>query len=101
MKEYEIYLPTTHNDGSPTDPGEIERLKGVLAKAFGGYTHLRQRSEGAWSMGRVTFRDEVTIVRVLDDGSAKFDMTAFQKSVEDALRQKSVLIVERAVSVVS
>ena len=101
MKEYEIYLPTTHNDGSPTDSGEIERLKEGLAKAFGGYTHLRQRSEGAWSMGGVTFRDEVTIVRVLDDGSAKFDMPAFKKSVEDALRQKSVLIVERAVNVVS
>jgi len=38
MKEYEIYLPTTHNDGSPADPAEIERLKGMLAKAFGGYT---------------------------------------------------------------
>ena len=33
-------------------------------------------SEGAWRMGGVTFRDEVTIVRVLDDGSAKFDMRA-------------------------
>lgn len=101
MKEYEIYLPTTHNDGSPTEPGQIERLKTVLEKAFGGYTHLRQRSEGSWSMGGVTFRDEVTIVRVLDDGSSGFDMRAFKKSVEQALRQESVLIVERAVSVVS
>ncbi len=101
MKEYEIYLPTTHNDGSPTDPAEIDRVKEVLSKAFGGYTHLRQRSEGAWSMGGVTFRDEVTIIRVLDDGTARFDMPAFKKSVEQALRQKSVLIVERAVNVVS
>lgn len=101
MKEYEIYLPTTHNDGSPTNSAEIERLKAMLAKAFGGYTHLRQRSEGAWSMGGVMFHDEVTIVRVLDDGSAGFDMTAFKKSVEQALRQESVLIVERTVSVVS
>jgi hypothetical protein len=101
MKEYEIYLPATHNDGSPADPSEIERLKEVLAKAFGGFTHLRQRSEGAWSMGGVMFRDEVTIIRVLDDGTAAFDMRAFKKSVETALRQRSVLIVERGVSVVS
>lgn len=101
MKEYEIYLPTAHNDGSPTDPKEIERLKSSLAKAFGGYTHLRQRSEGAWSMGGVMFRDEVTIVRVLDDGTAQFDMVAFKKSVEEALQQKSILIVERTVNVVS
>jgi hypothetical protein len=101
MKEYEIYLPTTHNDGSAADPAGIERLKEGLAKAFGGYTHLRQRSEGAWSMGGVMFRDEVTIVRVLDDGTAKFDMRAFKKLVEITLRQKSVLIVERGVSLVS
>lgn len=101
MKEYEIYLPTAHNDGRPTDTAKIERLKEMLAEAFGGYTHLSQRSEGAWSMGGVTFRDEVTIVRVLDDGSAHFDMSAFKKSVETALEQESVLIVEREVSVVS
>lgn len=39
--------------------------------------------------------------QVLDDGSAQFDMPAFKKSVEEALRQKNVLIAERAVSVVS
>jgi hypothetical protein len=101
MKEYEIYLPTTLNDGTAADPAELERVKETLAKAFGGYTHLRQRSEGAWSMGGVTFRDEVTIVRVLDDGSAQFDMRSFKKSLEISLKQESVLIVERAVSVIA
>ncbi len=101
MKEYEIYLPTTHNDGSPTDSCEIEQIKSRLGKTFGGYTHLRQSSEGSWSMGGVTFRDEVTIVRVLDDGSAKFDMSAFKRSMETALKQESVLIVSREVDVVS
>lgn len=101
MKEFEIYLPTTHNDGTPTAPAEIERIKAQLAKVFGGYTHLRQRSEGTWRMGGVMFRDDVTIVRVLDDGTARFDMAAFKKSAERALRQKSLLIVERAVNVVS
>lgn len=101
MKEYEIYLPTTHNDGRPTDRAEIARLKATLAKAFGGYTHLRQRSEGSWSMGGVTFRDEVTIVRVLDDGTADFDMRAFKKTLEGVLEQDTVLIVEREVTVIS
>jgi hypothetical protein len=101
MKEYEIYLPTTHNDGRPTDAAEIDRFKGTLAKTFGGYTHLRQRSEGAWSIGGVTFRDEVTIVRVLDDGTADFDMSEFKKTLEGVLEQESVLIVEREVTVIS
>jgi hypothetical protein len=101
MKEFEIYLPTAQNDGSATNPGEIERTKKTLAQAFGGFTHLRQRSEGAWSMGGVTFRDEVTILRVLDDGTANFDMHQFKKTLEAALKQENVLIVEREVTVIS
>jgi len=101
VREYEIYLPTKQNDGKPVDSSAIERLKHELAKAFGGYTHLRQRSEGTWSMGGVMFRDEVTILRVLDHGTAHFDMRAFKKTAEIVLKQESVLIVERTVNVVS
>ncbi len=43
----------TMNDGTPVDGGEIQRIKDQLVKAFGGYTHLKQRSEGAWRMGGV------------------------------------------------
>ena len=100
MKEYEIYLPTTHNDGTPADAAAIGRFKVILANAFGGYTHFQQGSEGSWSIGGVTFRDEVTIVRVLDDGKNDFDMPAFKRSLEAALKQQSVLIVAREVSVV-
>jgi hypothetical protein len=49
-------------------------------------------------MGGVTFYDEVTIVRVLDDGSAHFDMTTFKKSIETALQQEAVLIISRQVA---
>ena len=101
MKEYEIYLPTTHNDGTPTDRAAIERFKGMLASAFGGYTHLRLSSEGSIEGRRGNFPGRGTIVRVLDDGKNDFDMPAFKKSVETVLQQQSVLIVEREVSVVS
>jgi hypothetical protein len=38
-------------------------------------------------MSGVTFRDKATTVRVLDDGSAHFDMSAFKKALEVALKQ--------------
>ena len=98
MQEYEIYLPTTLKDGTPVEAAKIQGIKDSLVKAFGGYTHLNHRSEGAWRMGGVTFHDEVTIVRVLDDGSAHFDMTAFKKSIETALQQEAVLIIRRQVA---
>jgi hypothetical protein len=100
MQEFVIYLPTTMNDGTPVDSGEIARIKDTLVKAFGGYTHLSHRSEGAWRMGGVTFHDEVTIIRVLDDGSAHFDMQAFKKSIEAALKQEAILIVAHDVKAV-
>ena len=105
MQEYEIYLPTKHNDGAPVDPAHIERIEQELARKFGGYTHLKQRSKGLWRMGGVTFMDEVTIVRVIDDGLAPFpgsdpfDMPAFKRELEELLQQESVLIVAREVNV--
>src|SRR5688500_13489385 len=100
MQEFEIYLPTTLNDGTPVDAKEISQIKETLAKIFGGYTHLNHRSEGAWRMGGVTFRDEVTIVRVLDDGSARFDWPNFKNDIETALKQEAVLIINREVTAV-
>jgi hypothetical protein len=38
---------------------------------------------------------------VLDDGSADFDMPKFKKALKRSLRQDTVLIVEREVSLVS
>jgi hypothetical protein len=98
MQEYEIHLPTTLKDGTPVEAAKIQEIKETLVKAFGGYTHLNHRSEGAWRMGGVTFHDEVTIVRVLDDGSAHFDMTTFKKSIGTALQQEAVLIISRQVA---
>ena len=98
MQEHEIYLPTTLDDGTPVEAAKNQGIKDTLVKAFGGYTHLNHRSEGAWRMGGVTFHDEVTIVRVLDDGSAHFDMTAFKKSIETALHQEAVLVISRQVA---
>lgn len=49
MLEFEIYLPTTMNDGTPVDGGEIQHIKDKLVKAFG-YTHLNGRNTGAMRM---------------------------------------------------
>jgi hypothetical protein len=99
MREYDIYLPATLNDGTPVEPAEIHRIREELIDAFGGYTHLKHRGDGAWRIGGVTFRDEVTIIRVLDDGTTPFDMMGFKKSLEVALKQQAVLIVARDVQV--
>ena len=99
MRELEIFLPTTLNDGTPVDAAEIAQIKDALLKAFGGYTHLDHRFEGAWRVGEVTIRDDVTILRVLDDGRGTFDMASFKRTIEAALGQDAVLIIARDVRV--
>jgi hypothetical protein len=98
-REYDLYLPISCNNGKPVDPLVMERIKQELARAFGGYTHFNHRNEGAWRVGKVTFRDEVTIVRVLETEPSKFDMPAFKKKLEAVLQQETVLIVARDVQV--
>ena len=85
MKEIEIYVPGRQKDGTLVELTAIESIKATLTKAFGGFTHLQQRSKGVWKMAGTTFHDDVTIMRVLDDGSAKFDMQKFKKSLERTL----------------
>ena len=59
MKEYEVYVPLTHNDGAPVDPKILVRLRDRLLEQFGGLTFFPQRNEGFWTFGGVTYRDEI------------------------------------------
>ena len=100
MREFDLYLPARRQDGPPIDPEVIDGVKQALTEAFGGYTHLKSRSEGAWRVAGVTFRDEITIMRVLDDGAARFDWANFKRDLEHRLDQEQILIVRREVEVV-
>jgi hypothetical protein len=87
------------NDGTLIDVTMVEGFKEELKTAFGGYTHLKQPNEGAWRMGRVTFREAITILRVLAEGSEEFDMQAFKARLETAFEQETILIIQRDVVV--
>jgi hypothetical protein len=95
-REYEIYLPSKQRDGKQIKPKEIAKVKEKLKSAFGGYTEINC-CEGAWQRDGEESRDEITIVRVLDDGTSGFDMKAFQRSVERSLKQERLLITLREV----
>ncbi len=99
MKEFEIFIPTTHPDGTALGAGVLGRIKQQLAEVFGGYTHMKQSSEGAWKYAGRTFYDEITIVKVLDKGDIDFDWVKFRQQLEDDLQQESVLIIERDVQI--
>lgn len=97
MKEYELYLPLTYNDGSPIEPEKIESIGEQLLREFGGVTFFPQPNEGLWRVGPVTFRDQVVIFRVLteDDRMARRFFRAMKESLKIELQQEEILIVEK------
>lgn len=102
MKEYDVYLPLHHNDGSAIPPEKISRVKRELVEEFGGLTHFPQENEGLWKFGGATFRDKVVILRVItgDPGKARHFFSRLRGRMQQELGQESVLIVERDVEIV-
>jgi hypothetical protein len=65
VKEYDLYVPLTYNDGRPVAAKTIQRIGQRPLEHFGGVTFFPQPNEGYWRMGSVTFRDQIVIFRVL------------------------------------
>src|SRR3954467_12226812 len=64
VKEYDIFIPLTYNDGKPVEGRKLVRLRERLLEEFGGVTFFPQSNEGFWTFGDVTYRDEIVIYRV-------------------------------------
>ena len=98
MKEYDIFIPLTYNDGTPIEVKKLQDLQRRLLEQFGGLTFFPQPNEGFWRMGEVTYRDEIVIFRVI---SRELDSRAFLTELKLDLRkefkQEEILIIEREV----
>ena len=57
MKEYDIFVPLSYNDGSPVGPEKFQELQEVLLEHFGGLTFFPQPNRGFWRMAGVRRRD--------------------------------------------
>ncbi len=102
MKEYDVYLPLSYNDGRAIPPEKLNQFKKILLDQFGGFTYFPQENEGVWKFGGAVFRDKVIILRVLSDEPAQTRRFFAELRVElmRALEQSDVLIVERDVDLV-
>ena len=99
MKEYDIFVPSTFNDGQPIPAEKLTALKLILVKQFGGLTYFPQENEGLWKIGRTTFRDRITILRVLteDESEADLFLCNLKPELLKEFGQEEVLIVSRDV----
>ena len=98
MKEYDIYLPLTYNDGTPIYVEAIDQIGVRLLKRFGGVTFFPQPNQGMWKMGEVVFRDQIVVFRVLTENvkSARRFLGKLKEQLKVDLEQEEILIVEKS-----
>jgi hypothetical protein len=99
VKEYELFLPLSDNDGVPFDLSFIPSLRLRLLEQFGGVTFFPQPNEGYWQMAGVTYRDEIVVFRVVasNQRTARRFFRQLKEELKRDLRQEEILIIERDV----
>ena len=97
LKEYDIYVPLSYNDGRPVEPEKLGRLRDSLLAVFGGVTFFPQENEGYWQMGDIVFRDRIVIFRVLahDAELGRAFLRGLKEELKADLEQEEILIVEK------
>lgn len=99
MKEYDLYLPLFHNDGSAVEPRKFRNVQRQLLDQFGGLTYFPQPNKGFWKLADVTLRDEIVIDRVLASKprKARRFLPQLKTELKREFDQEEILIVERDV----
>ena len=99
MKEYDIFVPLFHNNGSPIEPAKFQELQKRLLEQFEGLTYFPQANQGFWKFGDITYRDEIVIYRVIsqDSVASREYLGKLKQELKQEFQQLDVLIIERDV----
>jgi hypothetical protein len=102
VKEFDIFVPLSFNDGSPIPAKLFQKLQTRLLNRFDGLTFFPQPNRGFWKMGEVTYRDEIVIYRVLtEEGAmARRWLSSLKKWMKAEFQQEEILIVQRTVGLI-
>jgi hypothetical protein len=99
VKEYDVFIPLYHNDGTAIESAKFQRLQERLLNQFDGLTYFPQNNQGFWKLGDVTYRDEIVIYRVISQNPSA--SRAFFANLKNELKrdfsQLEILIVEREI----
>ena len=99
VKEYDVFVPLKYNDGTDIEASRLLAIQTFLLEHFDGLTFFPQPNEGFWTMGGVTYRDEIVIYRVLaaNTRAARRQLRVLKQQLIETLQQEEILIVERDV----
>ena len=99
MKEYDLFLPLTYNDGTAIEAKFFKALRLRLLEQFDGVTFFPQPNEGYWRMGGVTYKDEIVVFRVVTarPARARRYFRELKEELKKRLDQEEIFIIERDV----
>ena len=99
MKEFDVLLPLTCNDGTPIEARKFQMVRDWLLEHFDGLLFFPQPNEGWWKQANVTYRDDIVIYRVLSDfsGTTRKLLKKLKRKLLREFQQEEILIVERDV----
>jgi hypothetical protein len=97
VKEYDLYVPLTYNDGTAIEARKLVRLRNRLLRQFGGLTFFPQSNQGFWTVAGVTYQDAIVIYRVItgDVRRARRFLRDLKDELKRDLDQEEILIVEK------
>jgi len=97
VKEYDIYIPLTYNDGSPIERHKKDRVSELLIRQLQSVTFFPQPNKGTWKVGHVVYRDKIVIFRVVTSHvrAARRFLKKLKEYLKRELRQKEIFIVEK------
>ena len=99
MKEFDIFIPLTYNDGSSIEPEKFLALRKRLLDSFNGFTFFPQPNKGFWKMDEVVYQDEIVVYRVVSKyvRTARAYIRRLKEDLKRDLRQEEIFIIERDV----
>jgi hypothetical protein len=99
VKEYDIFVPITYNDGRAVEESIFAELQARLVEQFEGLTFFPQPNEGVWGVGNSADHDQIVIYRVIASKArpAKRFLTDLKEELQKTLGQEEILIVGRDV----
>lgn len=93
MHVVQLLLPLFDNDGCPFPAETMRGIREDLITRFGGVTAFsRAPADGVWSDNGRRIRDQVILVEVMVATLDRDWWRGFRTSLEEALRQDSVVI---------
>ena len=98
--EYDIFVPVFDPAGSRYAAAVTASIKRQLIEVFGGLTDNVHAQKGAWKVGPVTLKDEVTVWRVVSTLGAEGDrvVAEVKGALEKALDQDVIFVLRRQAS---